>query len=242
MRLISPHPRYSIQLIESPVKRGPDQSGAIVEYQDTKPIIAEFRQMGLLEWEQIAALQHFSFSGLPEGVNPLSTVSCWDSEVVARDLQWTDELHQKVQDRARHLAQMNPASVLVVEKPKVPAPWPSYDAQDVEQILATLKVTQLDPQLCRLYEADHQNREDVIALFEALLDGSSLDDLISEFGNEDISKPLEAASTPIVSGVASDIDMAPAKVDPLAKARAAKAAKAAAKKSTEVTEGVTVDA
>ena len=40
MRAISPHGRYSIQLVEAHPKRGVDATGTVVEYSDTKPIIA----------------------------------------------------------------------------------------------------------------------------------------------------------------------------------------------------------
>lgn len=233
MRAISPHPRYSLQLIEAPVKRGADRDGHIVEYQDTKPIIADFRQVGLHEWEQIAALQHFSFSGLPEGVNPLSTVSSWDSEAHALANNWDEATLEKVDARLLLLAAQSPSSVLVVPKPTSPAPWPTYDVQDATEILDTLQITQLDPQSCRKYEVEHQNRPQIVDLFERLLAGETLDDLIEELSP---TPEPETKAAPIVEGVASDQSAAPAKVDPLAKARAVRATNLAAKKAALVGE------
>lgn len=231
MRAISPHPRYSLQIIEAPVKRGTDRDGNVVEYQDTKPIIADFQQVGLHEWEQVAALQHFSFSGLPEGVNPLSTVSSWDSEAQAISRGWTPEQLEAVDKRLLLLASQSPSSVLVVPKPTTPAPWPSYDSQGVSEVLDTLVITQLDPQDCRKYEVEHQNRPEVVDLFERLLSGDTLDDLIRERDAALDEKEEAQITSLVVEGVASDMSVAPAKVDPLAKARAAKAAKKLAAQS-----------
>src|SRR5580700_4347150 len=80
VRAVSPHGKYTLQLIEAPVRRGPDASGTIVEWTESKPTIAEFEKQGLHPWEQVAALEHFAFSGLAETVNPLSTLSVYDTE------------------------------------------------------------------------------------------------------------------------------------------------------------------
>lgn len=230
-RAISPHARYSLQIIEAPVKRGTDQSGNVVEYQEGKPVIAQFAQTGLQEWEQLAALEHFSFAGLPEGVNPLSTVSVWDSEAQAIAHGWDEEFAEKVDKRLKVLAEQHPASILVVDKPEAAAPWQTYDYMEVDEILSTLQLTGIDPQVARLYETEHQNRPEVVELFERLLEGETLDELIAERDIE-VEDTADQKAAPIVEGVASTETARPARADGLAKARAAKAKKATEKKVT----------
>lgn len=176
-RVISPHAKFSIQLIESPVKRGTDQAGNVVEYTDSKPVIADFAQVGLHDWEQIAALEKFNFSGIAEGVNPLGTVSVYDSEAAAIQNGWTPEFHARVDKRLRHLAEMNPGSMLLVETPVKVSPWPSYDTQDVNTIFRLFQETGADPETVRVYEHENQARPEVIEVAQRRQDGHSWEDI-----------------------------------------------------------------
>jgi hypothetical protein len=197
MRAISPNGRYSLQLIESPVKRGTDAAGTIVEYSDTKPVIAHFEKLGLTDEEQIAALEHFSFSGLPDGVNPLSTVSVWDSEGQALAHDWTPEFLARVDKRLEYLATMHPANVLVVKPQPKPAPWPTYDDADPKEVFETMRVTGIAPEPVRLYELENKNRPEVTEVLEnvgfGLLSLQDVIDSYSDVGNEvDADDPGEA--------------------------------------------------
>lgn len=234
-RAISIHGRYELQLIEAPVKRGLDQSGNVVEYADGKPVNAQFAKTGLTEHEQLAALEHFSFSGLPEGVNPLSTISVWDSEAEGIRLGWSPEFQETIDKRLRHLATQNPGSVLVVDPPAKQSPWGRYDEQDVATIFRLFEATGADLEVVRLYEYENQGRQEIIEACEAITEGrATIQDFLTPEPTPEPEQALTAA--PIVSGVASDQSIAPAKTDPMAAARAAKAAKAEANK------GVIVDA
>jgi hypothetical protein len=173
MRAVSPHARFSLQLIEAPVKRGLDQSGNVVEYADTKPIVANFAQLGLHEWEQIAVLEYFNFSGLPEGVNPLSTIGVYDSEAQGMALGWDEKMQKSVDERLEFLAKMNPASLIIVPTPAKLPPWRNYDHQDVQTIYRLFQETGADPEVVRLYEHENQGRQEIIQTMEALQRGEN---------------------------------------------------------------------
>ena len=171
MRAISPIGNYSIQLFEAIPKRGMDSSGTVVEYSDNKPVIAQFHRGGLTEWEEIAAIESFDFSALPEGVNPLTRVSVFDTEgLVANqeDGPEKDAFLEKVEKRLAHLATLFPGEFKIVEKPASPKPWPSYDDNTLEEIFELQAATQVDPQIIRLYEVENKNRAEVIEACEVI--------------------------------------------------------------------------
>ena len=185
MRAISPISKYSIQLIEAVPKRGMDSSGTVVEYTDKKPVLAEFHQGGLTEWEQIVALESFDFSGLPEGVNPLSRVAMFDTEAyVQRYPEEEQEAMQFMIDkRLKQLADIFPNEFMIVEKPRQPKPWPTFDETELEDtqietapgvyqavpgILTLQALSGWSPEAIRLYEVENKNRKDVVEAMEAL--------------------------------------------------------------------------
>jgi hypothetical protein len=172
MRAFSPHGNYSIQLVEAVPKKGTDQAGNVVEYSDTKPIIAQFERSGLMVWEEQAVLEAFNFSGLAEGVHPLSTVGVYDSELAVQYVADKSEREAKqklIDARLSELQKMFPSQYIIVEKPALPAPWPTYDAtQDFEDVLTVMQATGVSPQTVRLYESENENRPEFIEALEAL--------------------------------------------------------------------------
>jgi len=171
MRAISPIGNYSIQLFEAIPKRGMDSSGTIVEYSDGKPVLAQFHRGGLTEWEEIAAIESFDFSALPEGTNPLTRVSVFDTEGLVQNIEDEKEREEtlaKIDKRLRHLSTLFPAEFKIIEKPASPKPWPSYDENSVEEIFELQALTGVDPQDIRLYEVENQNRPEVIEACEVI--------------------------------------------------------------------------
>lgn len=157
MRAISPISRYGIQLIEAIPKRGMDSTGTIVEYTDKQPVHAQFSQGGLTEWEQIAAVENFSFSGIPEGVNPLTRVAVFDTEVAVAHIANPREriaLQELMDERLEHFATLYPSEFMIVAKPPVPKPWPSYDNDSIEKVLEIQEATEYAPEQIRLYEME----------------------------------------------------------------------------------------
>jgi hypothetical protein len=171
MRAISPHGRYSIQLVESHPKRGVDRTGTLVEYADTKPILAQFEQSGLMDWEAAAALESFNFSGLAEGVHPLSTVGVYDSELAVQFIADPKEREAKlllIEQRLTELQAQFPTQFIIVEKPQSAKPWPSYDDTEVEDIVSTMALTGVSPQTVIAYEMEHAQRGEVLDLMDEL--------------------------------------------------------------------------
>lgn len=183
MRAISPIGNYSIQLIEAKVKRGMDSTGTVVEYSDGEPVLAQFHRGGLTEWEQIEAMESFDFSGLPEGINPLTRVSMFDSEAYVERFSNTQEREHKLRDideRLTYLSGLFPSEFKIVAKPSIASPWAKYDETPIEDVLddggsvvtpgiyTMQSYTGISPQDIRLYEVENLNRPEVVEAMEAL--------------------------------------------------------------------------
>lgn len=183
MRAISPIGSYGIQLVEQRVKRGLDKTGAVVEFYDGELVHAQFHKGGLTEWEELAALERFDFSGLPEGINPLTRVSMFDSEAYCAKYTNPNEYAARlaeIDERLEYLSKLFPNEFILVAKPAAPKPWPTYDVTPVEDVedefgnveqqgIFTMQgITGISPQEIRLYEVEHENRPEVIEAMEAL--------------------------------------------------------------------------
>lgn len=198
MRAISPIGNYSIQLIEARVKRGLDSTGTVVEFYDGESVLAQFHKGGLTEWEEIEALESFDFSGLPEGINPLTRVSMFDSEAYVIQ-KYSNEAERasrlaEIDERLEYLSKLFPNEFCIVAKPAASKPWPTYDDTPIEDVLGaddqvevpglyTMQaLTGISPQDIRLYEVENLNRPEVIEAMEALeaeLAGVARDETIS---------------------------------------------------------------
>lgn len=171
MRCLSPHAGYSIQVFEGEEQVMVDSRRG---YANTvvirKPVIADFQQGGLLEHEITDALTYFNFSGLPEGVNPLTRVSFFDTEAYAQRIPEENREQElaAIDQRLRELQQMFPSEFIIVDHPAAPKPWPSYDRDTVEEILQIQERQGYDPQVVRVYEQENQAREEIIAPMERL--------------------------------------------------------------------------
>lgn len=181
MRAISPIARYGITVQSPRVRRGMDQGGSVVEYTDGDLIHAQFETSGLTEWEQIFALENFDFSGLPDGVNPLTRVSVFDSEAYVQRFpkDERDGIQRVIDERLVELQEIFPSEFRIVEKPKTAKPWPTYDENELEDtfdedgevvlgILSLQALSGWSPEQIRLYEVENENRPEVVAAMEAL--------------------------------------------------------------------------
>lgn len=178
MRCLSPHSRYSIQVIEGQEQVVTDARGYAQTVVLHKPVIADFDRMGLLDYEIEAALEKFNFSGLPEGVNPLTRIAAFDSEAycerfpekAAAGTPTRDEMLVQIDARLRDLQVQNPNEFIIVEPPEAPRPWPSYDEDSVEDILKFQERLQIPAQTIRLYELENQNRDEIVKAMLAIED------------------------------------------------------------------------
>lgn len=164
MRCLSPHSNYSIQVIEGNESVVVDARGYAQTIIVKKPIIANFQQGGLLDYEIEAALEYFNFSGLPEGVNPLTRIATFDTEAHVEQYpsDQRDELLVQINQRLRDLQQRHPSEFIIVEPPEAARPWPSYDDDTVEDILKFQERLRINPETIRLYEIENGNRDEVV--------------------------------------------------------------------------------
>lgn len=173
MRFISPHSRYSIQVIEGSDQIVTDNKGVAQMITRAKPVIANFEQQGLHPWEIDAALERFNFAGVPEGVNPLTRVSVFDTEAYVYGQEFEDEDQaqaylDRIDKRLLKLAERHPSEFIPVPKPLSGKPWPTYDEDSVEDILQLQERTGISAETIRLYEVENQKRAEVIEAMENL--------------------------------------------------------------------------
>lgn len=158
MRAISPHGRYSIQLVQGETQVGVDAGGTLREFASVEPIVANFEMSGLLDHEIKLVESSFSFSGVAEGVNPLTTVSVFDTEVASKIGKWSDE-EKRVVEEQLIAKSIETGRFIVVEEPRAPKPWGTYDEMSAEQVVAFAIAGGIDP---TRYEKENLNREEVL--------------------------------------------------------------------------------
>jgi hypothetical protein len=175
MRALSPHAKYSIALIHPRTRRGADSTGTIVEYTEGETVSADFDKSGMLDHEIEFALERFNFTGLPEGVNPLTRISVFDSEAYCQRYPEDErlEMQTKIDKRLVELSKQFPSDFIVVEQPASPKPWPSYDDMDVQEILQLQTSTGHNPETIRLYELENKERSEVVDAMLRLEDPDS---------------------------------------------------------------------
>lgn len=171
-RFISPYPRYSVQVIEGAEEIMADRRGTAFTHTLQKPVIAEFETGGLFDHEVEAAFERFNFSGLPEGVNPLSKIAVYDPEAQAVAHNWPDELRHEVERRLMKKAEVAPGDLIFVPSLRAAKPWPSYDGDSVDEILAAQDRFGYDPELVRVYEQENLDREEIVKAMLAKEPGS----------------------------------------------------------------------
>lgn len=186
MRCLSPYANYSIQVFEGDEQIVVDQRGQAKQLTLSKPVIADFDRAGLLDHEIEVALETFSFSGLPEGVNPLTRISMFDSEAYVERFPKDErpEMLAKINERLRELQERHPGEFVIVEQPAAEKPWPSYDEDSAEEVIEFQKRLQINPERVRLYEVENLNRAEVVEAMLRQEDPSAADELYGPASGE----------------------------------------------------------
>jgi len=161
MRALSPHLAYSVKILDPVERMVTDPNGSTFLQIIKPPVIANFQHAGLFPEEVTIALQTFSFSNLPEGVNPASRVAVYDTDIEAALHDWDDEFHALVKERLRAKAVMSPGDLAIVEDDVAPLPWPTYDSDDVEEIILIAQRLNL-VEVVRAYEKDNAARTAIL--------------------------------------------------------------------------------
>jgi hypothetical protein len=124
-----------------------------------------------MKWEEQAALESFNFSGLAEGVHPLTTVGVYDTEIAVQgiaDKQARAEFQKRIEDRLVELQAIFPSQYIIVEKPALAKPWPSYDETAPEDIEAVMASTGVSADTVIAYETENEQRDEVLDLLRAV--------------------------------------------------------------------------
>lgn len=170
MRCLSPHANYSIQVFEGKEEIVRDPRGYAQTLVLEQPVVADFQQGGMLDHEIEVALEMFNFSGVPEGINPLTRVATFDTEAYVQRLpkDRQDSVLVKMDERMRELSTTLAAGeFVIVETPRQSVPWPSYPDCSAEEVLALyerLKGPAGKPlaERIRLYELENDNRDEIV--------------------------------------------------------------------------------
>jgi hypothetical protein len=162
-----------------------------------KPLIAHFEQSGLTDWEQIAVYEKFTFSGLAEGVNPLTTVSVFDTETFCQRFgkDSRDEINVQMDKRLREQQLDNPSQFIIVDPPEAPRPWPSYDEMHTEEILSFQEILKVSPDQIRLYELENKNRDEIVLAMLRLSDPKAATRYEAKLRGEDFETEEEKAAS-----------------------------------------------
>jgi len=164
MRAISPHAGYTIQVFEGIEQVVVDARGFANTVTLKKPVLARFQQGGLLDYEVDVALEYFNFSGVPDGVNPLTRVASFDLEAYCQQFPENErsEMYVQIDKRMRELSERFPSEFRIVDPPRKMEPWPSYDEDSIEDILKFRERLRINAESVRLYEVENKNRQPII--------------------------------------------------------------------------------
>lgn len=177
MRALSPHLAYSLKLLDPVERMVTDTNGSTFLQVISPPVIAHFEHAGLTPEEATIALQRFSFSNLPEGVNPTTRVSIYDTDIQAKLLGWDDDFKALAEERLRAAAQRSPGDLVVIEDQSAPLPWPTYDTDDADEIVVIAQRLGL-VDVVRAYEKENAGRSSVLEGLDSVEDaedGEQLD-------------------------------------------------------------------
>ena len=153
-----------------------DAQGRTVSPKKRK-LVAQFTRGGAPDWVLQAAQERFDFRG--RGADePISLmVGVFDSAAAAKAHKWSEEEHDAVVRELRDTA--NPYWI-IVEQPKVPAPWKSYDKLTVQGQRTSEKVAAKNLELAAetgatvedmiAYERQNRNDAKILALYEQALE------------------------------------------------------------------------
>lgn len=152
-----------------------DTSGRQVE-PGKRRLYAQFERGNASRWAREQGLAAFGFDRMPEGTVPERWLCYYNSADDQKFRGWTDEERAEIE---RVLPTIH--SVVLVERPKVAAPWPAYDKLTVtgrrtiehvvEKITAAVTDLGLDPDAVVAYERENLNRPEVLAAMETLAEG-----------------------------------------------------------------------
>ena len=161
-RFISPHARYTVAIDPGHERMVTDQRGITFLHRESDPKVAQFEQSGMRDHEIQEALQRWTFSGLPEGINPMTRIGVYDPEANAIAADWSDEQRKSVEAKLWFESQNHPGDLAFVLSPRQPMPWPSYPHDTIDEIIEFQKRLGIDPEVVRRYEEENEGRAEIV--------------------------------------------------------------------------------
>ena len=139
--------------------------------------IAEFRQEAIHPWEEKAARESFQFLGVTEEdphsgipVDPIGRVSVFDTQEAQKRFGWSDEKRDLVEKNLITAQLSNSQDFILVNKPPLEKPWPSYETTHHAKIASMVEELGLDKAEVIEYEKENKNRPSVIEALEGIED------------------------------------------------------------------------
>ena len=174
MRFISKYQRYSLGIRNEREMVLADGQRQVL----TSGIAADFNHGGLSLWEIDEGLKHFQFKGLPDGVDPRTRLSMYDTDLAAELDGWDDETKALVEERLLSSNKLG-TDFILVEAPRAPKPFANYDEiESVDTLFQILPVVGYDPEAVRRYESENQNRPEVLERLQTQIDAGAEDELV----------------------------------------------------------------
>lgn len=162
-RFISQHVRYSVAVDPGHERLVTDARGNSFMHRESEPRLAQFEQSGVRDHEISDAFERWTFSGLPEGVNPVTRIGVYDPEAQAIAADWDDDARRAVERKLWFEAEDHPGDLAFVASPRARAPWPSYDSDTVEEIVELQQRLQVPPGQIRRYEEENESRAEIVS-------------------------------------------------------------------------------
>lgn len=173
MQFIAEDPIHVVCSNEEPALH--DTNGRLVK-PGKRRTYAKFSRGTAPEFARVVGLRTFELRKMPEGVAPEQWLAYYDSVEAQAQHNWTDQERKAIEERLQSID-----GVILVEKPRLPAPWPKYDEivaskeglsskEVVDKIVGTIESIGCDPAVVIAYEQQRDKpRKSVISAVEALL-------------------------------------------------------------------------
>lgn len=137
------------------------QGPAGPEYKPTRePIMAQFEQGGLTQFEKAQCAARFTFLGSAEGEDVMRRVSIYDTDEAANAEGWDADTKREVEE---NLVAGQNEWYFMLEVKRASKPWPSYSEQTPKQILDTVTTIGANIEDVLAYERENKNRATLIA-------------------------------------------------------------------------------
>jgi hypothetical protein len=142
-------------------------------------IMVEFRNGFLHPWEKDAARANFNYptreTDLTSGEKidwvEDNRVGVFDSLAAQESYVWSDELRKTVENNLLKALDIRPglrSDYMVVPRPVLAKPWPSYDETDHNRVAEMTQAMGLEKDSVIAYERDNKNRPSVITALEEI--------------------------------------------------------------------------